>query len=40
MDLVLTLIAAFAGRRAVLLDLKRKRAAVGNDDVVEKVEAL
>jgi hypothetical protein len=37
---VLTLIAAFARRRAVLLDLKRKRAAVGDDHVVEELKTL
>src|ERR1043165_2787246 len=37
---VFTLIVTLARRRAVLLDLERKRAAVGNDDVVEDLEAL
>ena len=37
---VFTLIVAFARRRAILLDLERKRAAVGNDDVMELLKTL
>src|ERR1041384_568185 len=37
---VFHLIVTLASRRAILFDLERERAAVGNDDVVIKLEAL